>query len=56
MIVETRRSASLLFLYIKFEFGIKPSCVFLQEVIFLARLVINDMHCAFDVVVSECKL
>ncbi len=56
-IVETWRAASLqLFLYVKFEFGIKPACVFLQEVIFFARLVVNHVHGAFDVVVSECKL
>ena len=42
--------------HIKLELGIKPAGVFLQEVIFFACEVVDDMHCAFDVVVSECKL
>ena len=44
------------FLYIKFEFGIKPAGVFLQEVVFFAREVVNHVHGAFDVVVGEGKL
>ena len=44
------------FLYVKFEFGIEPAGIFLQEVIFFAREFVNNVHGAFDVVVSECKL
>ncbi len=43
-------------LNIKFKLGIKPASVFLQEVVFFARELVNHMHGAFDVVVGECKL
>ena len=43
-------------LNVKLELGIEPAGVLLQQVVFFSCKMIDDVHSAFDVVVSECKL